>query len=259
MNRQKSIAVFAVIAAIAMTSIGLTASSNTSFMMISPASQTPELVGMLGHIEYTVRDSNNYVTSYMQGDNVVVDAGKDCAGSLIFGAAQAGSCDTAVNSKFTYVAIGNSTGGFTGQSTQDVLHMNTTRADDGQDGNTESCYATGASGEGGEMARKLVTPSITTAANEAVTGTIVTLDTSGNAFEFDANNATTVQQSAIFNGAVDSAKTGEPQGGSCLTSGGPAGTQDDWSMFSIQDLNSGSGITVTDGDSLSVKWTITIG
>ena len=33
----------------------------------------------------------------------------------------------------------------------------------------------------------------------------------------------------------------------------------DWDMFSRQLLNGATGITVNDGDSLSVKWTITVG
>ncbi len=243
MNRQKSIAVFAVIAAVAMTSIGLTAMSSTSFMILSSPSRTPELVGMLGHVEYTVRDSANFVTSYMQGDNVVVDAGKDCAGSLIFGASVTGDCDAA--NSYQYVAIGNVTGGIGAATHSSFRHMNTTAA-----GDSESCAF---NTQDGEMARKLITPTITTVANaQGSQGTVVELDTSGSPFEFGSDNATDVEQSAIFNGAI----TTTAADGSCEASG-TAGTT--WSMFSIQDLNSGAGITVTDGDSLSVKWTITIG
>ncbi len=247
MNRQKSIAVFAVIAAVAMTSIGLTAMSSTSFMMLSPASQTPELVGMLGHVEYTVRDSDNFVTSYMQGDNTVVDAGKDCAGIMIFGATnQAGDCDSTTPNTYNYVAIGNVTGSVPVGNSQ-FIRLNSSLSESAGDAN--SCALSG----GGEMARKLVVPTITTVANaQGTQGTVVELDTSGSPFDFGSNNATDVEQSAIFN---ENSAT-QNADGSCATTG-TAGSA--WSMFAIQDLNSGNGITVTDGDSLSVKWTITIG
>ena len=60
---------FAVIAAIAMTTIGLSGDSTTALMVSSPSSQS-EGVGMLGHIQYTLTDSNNQVVKYVQGDAV---------------------------------------------------------------------------------------------------------------------------------------------------------------------------------------------
>ena len=56
-------------------------------------------------------------------------------------------------------------------------------------------------------------------------------------------------QSGIFNtDNPKSATTGE-----CSSLAASA------SMFAIQNLNGITGITVSDGDSLSVKWTITVG
>lgn len=83
MNRQRSILLFAAIAAVAMTTVGLSGVSATPLMTSSiPANQAG--MGMYGHVEYTVMDSANNVIGYMQGDNAVVDQGKDCASEMIF-------------------------------------------------------------------------------------------------------------------------------------------------------------------------------
>ena len=97
------------------------------------------------------------------------------------------------------------------------------------------------------MARKQVTPTFTAATGG--TGTIVVLDTSSDPFDFGAGNATgNIQQSGVFNG---------PE--ATFTANGECATLGNTSMFSIQNLSALTGISVSDGDSLSVKWTITVG
>ena len=232
MNRTKIIAVFAGIFAIAMTTYGLSGVSASPMIMAS-IPQTAEEVGMLGHVEYTVLDSSENVKAYLQSDNVVVRTGTDCAGEQVFGTTNSATC-TSTGSVFQYIAIGN--------GTQGAAATNSELAKSG------SGCAGGSPGDEGEQARKLVTPTQT---DNSGSGTVVTLDVLTNTFKFDANNATTVTQSAIFNDDV-SAKSATT--GSCTTLG-TAGT--DWNMFSIQDL-SGGGVVVSSGDSLAVKWTITI-
>lgn len=241
MNRQKGIAVFAAIAAVAMTTIGLTGVSAES-LMISSIPQSQEMVGILGHVEYTKMNSDGQITGYLQSDNTVVDDGKDCTSRLLFGTGVDGSnCGTTTT--FQYVAIGNGTDGITTPDS-DLTSLNFT-------GGGEECADTSRLGE---MARKLVSPSITTIADAGSgsgTGSIVVLDTTGNAFEFEANNVTTVFQSGIFNAQVTTQSLGQ-----CVVAGTPGTT---WNMFAVQELNTSTGIDVTAGDSLSVKWTITIG
>ena len=247
MNRQKSIALFAAIAAVAMTAIGLTGVSATT-LMVSSVPQSQEGMGMLGHVEYTLMGSDDLVKGYFQSDNIVVDDGKDCVGVRTFGAAiAAGKCNT--DKTFRYIAIGNWTGG----------------APDGTESALDSqgssiCADGGGTGQEGEMARKLVVPNIITGAVNPA-GSVVELEVL-NAFTFGIFNATTVEQSGIFNGIStdDTIATydGGDTTGQCAAPGVPDAANV-WNMFAIQDLNSGNGITVTDGDSLSVKWTITIG
>ena len=243
MNRQKSIAVFAAIAAVAMTTIGLTGVSAES-LMISSIPQSQEVVGILGHVEYTKMNSDGQIIAYLQSDNTVVDDGKDCTSRLLFGAAKGSSNCASGTNTFQYVAIGNLTAGITTPDSglTELASIGTSK-----------CAQSGTNQEG-EMARKLVAPTIDTIADDnggTGTGSIVILDTSGSPFEFEANNVTTVFQSGIFNADVTGSTLGQ------CTTPGAAGAQ--WNMFAIQELNTSTGIAVTAGDSLSVKWTITIG
>ena len=68
MNRTKTIALFAGIFAIAMTTIGLSGISASPMIMAS-ASQSNEDVGMLGHVEYILYDSDMNIKTYLQTDN----------------------------------------------------------------------------------------------------------------------------------------------------------------------------------------------
>jgi hypothetical protein len=235
MNRLQTIGLFAGIFAIAMGAISLNDTSE-SFFMVSATPQSQDNFGMLGHVEYTVRDESGTITSYMQTDNIVTDAGKDCVAKGMFDSADvaADDCD-AQTAEFNYIAIGNYTAG-----TPDGLE---TSLDEGSTA-TNGCASVGAAAtKGGEMWRLPIDPTFTSAAGS----TIVTLDTVSNPFDFTGNNATIVFQSGVFNGAATHS------GVACTDSN--KGSTD---MFAIQELATSVGITVSDGDSLSVKWTITI-
>jgi len=229
MNRTKSIALFAGIFAIAMTTFGLSGVSSSP-MALAAIPQSEEAVGMLGHFEYTVYDSEDQVKAYLQTDNVVVQDGTDCAGARLFATTSDGDCGN--DAAFTYIAIGNGTA----SAAATDVELDT--------GTTATCAN---SSNDGEMARKNVAPTVTVA--NAGSGTQVELDVGSDTFKFSSSNATTVTQSGIFNGNT-ATQTGN---GECLTTG-VIGTQSE--MFAIQDLT--GGVVVSDGDSLAVKWTITI-
>ena len=234
MKRNTTIVLFASIFAVAVGTIGISGTSANS-LVLAATPQTQDQVGMLGHVEYKILDSSGAIKQYMQGDNVVVNDGEDCVAEYVFGVATTCSQATA----FDYIGIGN------GTSTA-VDATNATLAD-ATDDNTGTCAATGV---GGDMARRQVTPSFTAASGG--TGTIVELDTSSAPFTFDASNATTVIDSGVFNDDYDGV----------ITDNKCANTQTantHWEMFSRQLLNGATGITVNNGDSLSVKWTITVG
>ena len=232
MKRVTTIALFAGMFAVTVGILGFSGNSATA-NMISALPQSQDNVGMLGHVEYKVLDEFGNIKQYMQNDNVVVQVGKDCVARAVFDTdVNPGACPN--NTEFQYIAIGNATGGTIDDAQTDL--------------NLAQCATTGAAGtNGGEMARKLVTPSFTAAGSG--TGTIVILDLSSDPFTFGADNATAVIDSGIFN-ADESAVDGQEQ---CTT----LGTSE---MFAIQQLNGPTtGISVSNGDSLSVKWTITVG
>jgi len=237
MKRTTSIVLFASIFAVAVGTLGLSGNSAT-LLMASAVPQSQEQVGVLGHVEYKVLDSSGNIVQYMQNDNIVVENGKDCIAEMVFGGT--GTCQgVAGTDNFQFIGIGNG-------SSANVGVTNSTLADIADPG-TGDCAS---SGNGGDMARRKVTATHTPAAGGA--GAIVVLDTVGAPFTFDADNATSVIDSGVFNQDYDTVVTNN-----ICTVDGVAGT--DWEMFSRQLLNGATGITVTDGDSLSVKWTITIG
>lgn len=171
----------------------------------------------------------------MQSDNIVVNDSEDCVAEYVFGVSTACSQSTS----FDWIGIENGTSNTVGATNQTLA--------DASDDATATCASSSA---GGDMARRQVTPTVTAASG--TTGSIVVLDTLSDPFTFDASNATTVIDSGVFNDNYNGA----------ITDGKCSGTQTaetHWEMFSRQLFNGATGITVTDGDSLSVKWTITIG
>ena len=233
MNRLKTIVLFAGIFGIGLGAVSLSGGSATSFM-VSAVPQSQEAgFDMLGHVEYTILDDSGAVKHYLQGDNIVVESGKDCVSRLVFENSTSAVCPLG-NNEFQHIAIGNHTTAGTPGDTLAALE-------------TTSGGACASSTVDGEMARKQVTPTFTAATGG--TGTIVTLDTSSDPFDFSVDNATgAIMQSGVFNGPEGATNAN----GECTTLGST-------SMFAVQDLNSDTGITVSTGDSLSVKWTITVG
>ncbi len=241
MNRIHTIALFAGVFAVAMGTLGFTGFSSVSAIPLMTAAipQTQDQAGILGHVTYTLYDATGNVKSYVQGDNVVVEVGRNCIASHIFNQGlDAVKCNGST-STFDYIAIGNFTGG-ADAGNQDIEL-------DRLGGSAIGCATSTVSGE---MARVRVTPTIQNAS--ASQGAIVVLETlNEEPFTFDNNNNTSVTQSGLFDG--DETAEFLPSG-SCQTLGDP-GTPTTWNMFSIQDIS----VTTTDGDSLSIKWTITIG
>jgi hypothetical protein len=236
MNRLKTIVLFVGILGIGLGAASLSGISATP-LMVSAAPQTEQAnFGMLGHVEYKVLDNDGMVKHYLQGDNVVVNTGMDCVARMVFENSTTAVCPQGFN-EFQFIAIGNNTA--TGVVNATMSELDTSVA------SATGCAATGVSGE---MARKQITIAPADFTASGASGTVVVLDTSSNPFDFDAGNATgNIFQSGIFDAGY---------GGSSNTCSGSIPTS---SMFSVQDLNTDTGIAVSSGDSLSVKWTITVG
>jgi len=243
MKRNTTIVLFASIFAVAVGTLGFSGSSAISLMTAAPQDES---MGVLGHVEYKVMDKGANIIKYMQGDNVVVNMGKDCVANYVFGDGTCGAGGATAN-HFEYIGIGNGSSGTVG-------NLNQTLSDGvaSENNNSGTCAATGA-GNGGDMARRLALVSTVDSVNaEGGIGAVVTIDTSTAPFTFDTDNATSVIDSGVFN-ADYAAPGSDDKCGGTPTAGA------DWEMFSRQLLNGATGITVNDGDSLSVKWTITVG
>jgi len=269
MKRNTTIVLFASIFAVAVGTLGL--GGNSAFLVASAVPQAQEGVSMLGHVEYKHLDEFGNIKGYMQQDNIVVVAGKDCAAAHLFtdGTSKfvptAGSNDCIPNPGFfTYIGVGNGTlvpvADDPWIGVNNATLQNTTG---GGSGTTSQCADDGANdgaAAGGEMARRNVTATFVSSG----TSTVVTLDTSGagsdGPFTFVSANATDVTDSGLFNADYELGPgVGHTCGASFVLSGDDDVAGVDWNMFSRQVLNNDAGITVTDGDSLSVKWTITVG
>ncbi len=234
MNRTITIALFAGMFAVTVGILGFSGNSATA-NMISALPQSQDNFGMLGHVEYKVIDEFGSIKQYMQNDNIVVQVGKDCVARMVFANdTNPGACPNV--GEFQFIAIGNMTGGTISDATTALYSEGASDCADSTDR--------------GEMARKQVFPGDGLEFTQAGsgTGTIVTLDLSGDPFTFGADNATVVIDSGVFN-----RDTNDDINGQCTSLG-------ESEMFSVQELNGPTtGIQVTSGDSLSVKWTITIG
>ena len=239
MNRLKTIVLFAGIFGIGLGAASLSGISATPLMVSADPQAQQANFGMLGHVEYKVLDNDGIVKHYLQGDNVVVTTGMDCVARLVFENSTSTVCPQGMNNEFNYIAIGN-------HSAAQVVNSTMTELDTSVASQT-GCAASGVSGE---MARKAITGGdITFTPATSSSGAIVVLDTSTSPFDFDAGNATgNIFQSGIFDDGCG-AGLSNTCSGSIPTS----------SMFSVQDLNTDTGIAVSSGDSLSVKWTITVG
>jgi hypothetical protein len=240
MNRLKTIVLFAGIFGIGLGAISLNDGSAESLSILAATPQTQNELGMLGHVEYKILDAEGSIKQYLQTDNTVVIGGMDCVSRLMFDNDTGLVTCNRQNSAFDYIAIGNA-------SSAEVTGNDPPAEGSFELDGTLSGACADATNNG-EMARKLVVPTFT-AAVDGGSGTIVVLDTKDSPFDFDGSNATgVITQSGIFN-ADEFTKDGNSQ---CTVLG-------DSDMFAMQNLSTTAGIAVSDGDSLSVKWTITVG
>ncbi len=171
MKRTMTIGLLGAVLAVAVGFISTNAISATPFLMAGNELDTNESAYMIGHVEYTVRDADGQVKQYAQGDNLIVEKGKDCAAQMIFDNSSSTACTiTSGTTGFNFIAIGNATGTVSG----DELQLDT-----------------GASV--GEIDR---TPGTVTIDTSGI-NTIATITTT-TPFAFTSISSTTVQQSGLF-------------------------------------------------------------
>jgi hypothetical protein len=177
MKRTMTIGLLGAVLAVAVGFISTNAISATPFLMAGNEFSPIESAYMIGHVEYTVRGADGQVKQYAQGDNLIVERGKDCAAQMIFDNSSSTACTiTSGTTGFNFIAIGNATGAVSGDELQldfDTL-VNT-----------------------GEIDR---TPGTVTI-DASGTDTIATITTT-TPFAFTSISSTTVQQSGLFDDGI---------------------------------------------------------
>lgn len=240
MNKLTKVALCSAIFAV---SIGVLSLNGFSGLPLATASQqtTSGFMPILGHVEYTVKNSEGLVTAYYQGDNKIVDGGDRCAAAALFnndGSSASNFLCTSPGSwtgpGFAYIGIGNGTTAIVDTSqTIGAPALNTI----------------------GEMAR--VQGAVTATTNTQ--GVVVTISNSAHPFVFKSGvsnqNATgassttnVIKQAGLFNDTG----TGNTGSATSHTTAFGAGR-----MFAAQDLS--PQVTVSNGDTLTVTWTVTVG
>ena len=211
--------------------ISLDAISATSFVTMKVASDVQETGQMIGHVTYVLRDADGNIKHYSQSDNVIVDNGTDCAAAAIFDTDDA-LCPLAGNGGFAFIAIGNATG----LTSTTPLSGNTDSALIVTNGGSANFN----NGGGDEVDRSdYIDAGITGADSDAGTVTTVTIASTQFGFPTLGPAGTVITQSGLFD-SIDN--TGSNN------------------MFSAKDVpgTTGSGLAVSNADTLSVTWTITL-
>jgi len=231
MKRYTSIALIGALVVGMAGFISLDAISATSFATMKVASDVHESGKMIGHVTYELRGADGNIKQYLQSDNVIVEDGTDCAAAAIFDTADTVNCTLSLEGGFSFIAIGNATiaSGVSADPTDVELDI------------SDGGVASFGDGGGGEMARSAFIGADITAADSA-NNIDTTVSIASGPFNFDSANidvgpgGTVVTQSGLFDSAT---------GGN---------------MFSIRDIPPvGTGLPVTEADTLSVTWTITLG
>jgi len=245
MNRLTKVAICSAIFAVSM---GVLSLNGFSGLPMATASQqtTSAFVPMQGHVEYVVRNSEGLVTAYYQSDNRIVDGGDRCAAARLF------NSDASSASNFNCAITGGSA--WTGPGFAFIGIGNTTSPAATADTNLTIGAPT--SNSAGEMAR--VQGTVTATTNTG--GVVVTVTNSAHPFVFksgvsnqNSTNAgtatTTITQAGLFNGTSGTGNDGSAT--SHTTSFGAH------RMFAVQNLS--PTVTVANGDTLTVTWTVTVG
>jgi len=176
-----------------------------------------------GHVTTIVQDKDGNIKAYRQGDNAVVNNGKNCVSKYLFAggatrgaAASAGtSCVGALTAPFTAIAIGNGTGTVTPATTDARL--------------TKEAGGNGLDRQAGAVTW--------TNATSSASSTTLIQATFGPWTGVGSSSTTVIQEAGLFNSTTNNSTTG--------------------GMFAH--LNITSPPTLNSGDSVTIKYTVNVG
>lgn len=218
--------VVVMVVAIAAT-LGITTISATNLTtQNSPITENFALA--IGHVELIVRNADGNIVSYFQADNAVTNIGDRCASERLFKTNAPENDEACGDAVFDVIGIINGTGLSEGITTVigDYIPAGTS---------------------GGSTNVMATIPDTVVTVGATADGVVTTITNSGHLFNFESTgneNATTTVNGVIL---LDGACT-ENANGDCNTLPTAA-------IFAARDAT----LTVNDGDTLQVTWTITVG
>jgi hypothetical protein len=199
--------------------------SSTIFGLVgtkTDAQTNPSAVAMItGHVETIVTDAIGNVKEYRQSDNLIVNQGENCVLKMLFGAAGGDSVGTGTNT-----CTGEINAGFR------VIAIGNSTIAAGNSNSTLLAEYTAANGNAA-LARTTAT-TITLTNSTAATGVSQATALLEATFTNGGSNGQTVNESGLFN-STDLSTDG---------------------MFARQQF---TGVSLNNGDSLTVRWTVNIG
>lgn len=98
----------AIIVGLSVASMGTIYASDLATTSLAVASPSGDTVGLLGHIEFEVRDSSDNIKGYYQTDNFITDVGAACAAQQLFVGGASGNGCTNTPGDFLFIALGDS-------------------------------------------------------------------------------------------------------------------------------------------------------
>jgi len=223
MNRNTTYAMFGVTFALVAGLLGSNIlGTQSSGLVAQDDKSSSDGMYITGHVTTIVKDINGNIKAYRQGDNAVVNNGKDCVSKYLFAAgstrgaaATTGTnCKGALTAPFTAIAIGNGSATVTPATTDIRLTKE-------------------AGGNG--LSRQLGTVTWTNATSTASSTTLITA-TFG-PWTAGTSSTTVIQEAGLFNSTTAND-----------TAGG---------MFAH--LNISSPPTLNNGDSVTIKYTVNVG
>lgn len=217
----KQIALLAIIAGLSVVTMATIYASDLGQTQLMLATPSSDKFGMLGHIEFVQADSSGNIIGYYQTDNFVTDMGAACAATKLFDISE------------TLAPCGSA-----GSAVNEFLFIGLGDLQPGTDVKSDTALDNEITDDAGSSRRVDSDADFVSNAN-AGTATVTVATETAFIFEDAGNNNAT---NNIFQAGLFDAVTGG-------------------NAFSIQNTTSGAnvGIPVSDGDSLSVTWTITVG
>ena len=218
--------IIALVAALAVTTggLGLTFTGVFDEAPSKVASQNYASGFMMGHLQIETFDKDGNLKDYRQTDNAVVDDGEQCISKMLFGTTQASA------GRGEYTGTSACTGALTGA--WDVIAIGTTNTDNA--GNAGVNDTDVILGNETATSKGLERGTATTKTWTNGTGQTTTKIVMSKTFTSDSPRDHTIVESGLFNSTT------------------VAGS----GMLARQTF---SGVTLSDGDSITVTWTFTVG